>query len=92
MCHTCAHAVGFPIPLDHDKDGLLVVAELPFELAKEVSASILNSHISTILGQIKYKLYVLSDELRKIPGALGQKVEITFGDLGNDETGQTSEI
>ncbi|STQ90277.1 hypothetical protein [Iodobacter fluviatilis] len=87
IAHSDADIVPVQL-LDHDKIGWLLVAELPFELAKEVSATRLNSHISTILGQLQEKLHVLSDELRKVPGALGQKVAITFGDLGNDETGQ----
>jgi hypothetical protein len=87
VAHSDADIVPVQL-LDHDKPGLLLVAELPFELAKEVSAVQLNSHISTILGQIQERLHVLSDELRAIPGALGQKVPITFEDLGNDETDQ----
>lgn len=87
VAHSDADIVPVQL-LDQDKAGLMLVAEFPFELAKEVSASSLNSHISTILSQIQEKLHVLSDELRKIPGALGQKVAITFGDLGNDETDQ----
>lgn len=87
VAHSDADIVPVQL-LDHDKDGLLLVAELPFELAQEVSATQLKSHISNILGQIQEKLHDLSDELRKIPGALGQKVAVTFGELGNDETGQ----
>lgn len=87
VAHSDADIVPVQL-LDHDKDGLLLVAELPFELAQEVSATQLNSHISNILDQIQEKLHDLSDELRKVSGALGQKVAITFGELGNDETGQ----
>ena len=83
VAHGDADVVPVQI-IDHNQPNHLVVAQLPFDLAKEISAHDLGKQVTELLVQIQQKLHALSEELRKIPGALGSPVHLTFAELNDD--------
>jgi hypothetical protein len=82
VAHSDADVVPVQL-LDHQHTNLLIVAELPFTLADEISVDDVLCHVDAVLCQILAKLHEYSDQLRAMPGALGPKIGITIGDIAD---------
>ncbi len=64
--------------IDHNIEGMLVVAELPLDLFSEISPEIMLSNVHNLLENIQSHLHQYSDELREIPGALGERFDLSI--------------
>lgn len=90
VAHSDATAVPTQI-LDHNQSGMLVVATPKNHPLDSLDIKHFGFHIDAILSDLRAMLHQLSDELQKVPSALGPKVHLEIMDNEDRAEGATGE-
>lgn len=90
VAHSDATAVPAQI-LDHNQPGMLVVATPKKHPLDGLDIKHFGCHIDAILSDLRTMLHQLSEELQKVPGALGPKVHLEIMDNEDRAEGATGE-